>query len=82
MKARKRMEHSNLIAEVTKQLSSRYHPDPQDIKRRIECLIEREYVERSADRFFFVFFWIVQTNFDFFSFSFFVIIFSFFQETL
>jgi len=50
MKARKRMEHSNLIAEVTKQLSSRYHPDPQDIKRRIECLIEREYVERSVDR--------------------------------
>eukprot|EP00008_Paramoeba_atlantica_P011504 CAMPEP_0201479186 /NCGR_PEP_ID=MMETSP0151_2-20130828/3901_1 /ASSEMBLY_ACC=CAM_ASM_000257 /TAXON_ID=200890 /ORGANISM="Paramoeba atlantica, Strain 621/1 / CCAP 1560/9" /LENGTH=735 /DNA_ID=CAMNT_0047860551 /DNA_START=30 /DNA_END=2237 /DNA_ORIENTATION=- len=50
MKARKRMDHSNLIAEVTKQLSSRYHPDPQDIKRRIECLIEREYLERSADR--------------------------------
>jgi cullin 3 len=75
MKARKTMEHSQLIAEVTQQLSARYyspHPPPQPktiplpstahaspppthrfmpnpmvVKKRIESLIEREYLERS-----------------------------------
>eukprot|EP01120_Amphizonella_sp_Union-15-10_P001540 TRINITY_DN1169_c0_g2_i2.p1 TRINITY_DN1169_c0_g2~~TRINITY_DN1169_c0_g2_i2.p1 ORF type:complete len:744 (-),score=149.38 TRINITY_DN1169_c0_g2_i2:127-2286(-) len=47
MKARKKMEHSNLIAEVTKQLQSRFRPNPIIIKKRIESLIEREYLERS-----------------------------------
>jgi len=47
MKSRKRMEHSNLISEVTKQLSSRFLPNPLIIKKRIESLIEREYLERS-----------------------------------
>eukprot|EP00027_Filamoeba_sp_ATCC50430_P010543 CAMPEP_0168562902 /NCGR_PEP_ID=MMETSP0413-20121227/12379_1 /TAXON_ID=136452 /ORGANISM="Filamoeba nolandi, Strain NC-AS-23-1" /LENGTH=717 /DNA_ID=CAMNT_0008594377 /DNA_START=100 /DNA_END=2253 /DNA_ORIENTATION=+ len=47
MKARKTMEHSNLISEVTKQLSSRFMPNPMIIKKRIESLIEREYLERS-----------------------------------
>jgi len=51
MKARKTMEHSNLISEVTKQLSSRFMPNPMLVKKRIESLIEREYLERSkADR--------------------------------
>jgi len=47
MKSRKQMEHSNLISEVTKQLSSRFMPNPMIIKKRIESLIEREYLERS-----------------------------------
>jgi len=51
MKSRKSMEHSNLISEVTKQLQSRFMPNPMIIKKRIESLIEREYLERSkADR--------------------------------
>eukprot|EP01101_Sappina_pedata_P006463 TRINITY_DN3204_c0_g1_i1.p1 TRINITY_DN3204_c0_g1~~TRINITY_DN3204_c0_g1_i1.p1 ORF type:complete len:755 (-),score=227.71 TRINITY_DN3204_c0_g1_i1:56-2320(-) len=47
MKSRRTMEHSNLISEVTKQLSSRFFPNPVLIKKRIESLIEREYLERS-----------------------------------
>jgi len=47
MKARKNMEHSLLISEVTKQLSARFMPNPVLVKKRIESLIEREYLERS-----------------------------------
>jgi cullin 3 len=47
MKARKTLEHNNLIAEVTKQLTARFRPSPQQIKKRIECLIERDYLERN-----------------------------------
>jgi cullin 3 len=47
MKSRKTMEHSNLISECTKQLSARFMPNPIIIKKRIESLIEREYLERS-----------------------------------
>jgi len=49
MKARKVMEHSNLISEVTKQLQSRFWPNPLMVKKRIESLIEREYLERSKN---------------------------------
>jgi cullin 3 len=41
------MEHSSLIAEVIKQLQARFMPNPNIIKKRIESLIEREYLERS-----------------------------------
>lgn len=49
MKDRKVMEHNTLISEVTKQLSSRFMPSPVMIKKRIEALIDREYLERSTD---------------------------------
>ena len=47
MKDRKTMEHNNLIAEVVKQLSSRFTPHPGMIKKRIEALIDRDYLERA-----------------------------------
>jgi len=51
MKSRKVLQHNDIIAEVTRQLSNRFTPSPSAIKRRIESLIEREYVERdSSDR--------------------------------
>jgi len=49
MKARKALHHNDLIAEVTKQLSVRFTPSPQFVKKRVESLIEREYLERSLD---------------------------------
>ncbi|RUS17941.1 Cullin [Endogone sp. FLAS-F59071] len=47
MKDRKTMDHNLLIAEVTKQLSTRFSPSPNMIKKRIEALIDREYLERA-----------------------------------
>jgi cullin 1 len=46
MKARKQMGHQQLVLEVSKQLLQHWKPDPKEIKRRIEDLITREYLER------------------------------------
>ncbi len=49
MKTRRKLEHNALIAEATKILSLKFSPDPTMIKKRIESLIEREYMERDAE---------------------------------
>jgi cullin 3 len=51
MKARKRLDHNAVVSEVTRQLAPRFLPNPAVIKKRIESLIEREFLERdSSDR--------------------------------
>ncbi|XP_012281078.1 cullin-3 [Orussus abietinus] len=49
MKARKRMPHNILVTEVTEQLRIRFLPSPVIIKKRIEGLIEREYLARTPE---------------------------------
>ncbi|ENN76322.1 hypothetical protein D910_04372 [Dendroctonus ponderosae] len=49
MKSRKRMPHNILVTEVTDQLRSRFLPSPVIIKKRIEGLIEREYLARTPE---------------------------------
>ncbi|XP_063976501.1 cullin-3 [Diachasmimorpha longicaudata] len=49
MKARKRMAHNILVTEVTQQLRVRFLPSPTIIKKRIEGLIEREYLARTPE---------------------------------
>ncbi|PWA94803.1 Cullin [Artemisia annua] len=48
MKARKVLDHNNIISEVAKQLQPRFLANPSEIKKRIESLIEREFLERDA----------------------------------
>eukprot|EP00178_Gracilaria_changii_P011728 TRINITY_DN330_c0_g1_i1.p1 TRINITY_DN330_c0_g1~~TRINITY_DN330_c0_g1_i1.p1 ORF type:complete len:785 (+),score=125.36 TRINITY_DN330_c0_g1_i1:255-2609(+) len=50
MKHRKTLEHNRLIAEVTRELESKFEPNTQEIKKRIESLVEREYLERQKDK--------------------------------
>ena len=42
-------QHNLLVTEVTEQLKSRFLPSPVIIKKRIEGLIEREYLARTPD---------------------------------
>eukprot|EP00735_Rhodelphis_limneticus_P003067 TRINITY_DN1427_c0_g1::TRINITY_DN1427_c0_g1_i1::g.27310::m.27310 TRINITY_DN1427_c0_g1::TRINITY_DN1427_c0_g1_i1::g.27310 ORF type:complete len:751 (+),score=125.08,sp/Q9ZVH4/CUL3A_ARATH/51.70/0.0,Cullin/PF00888.17/7.9e-181,Cullin_Nedd8/PF10557.4/9.5e+02,Cullin_Nedd8/PF10557.4/1.3e-29,TrmB/PF01978.14/0.89,TrmB/PF01978.14/43,DUF739/PF05339.6/7.3e+02,DUF739/PF05339.6/0.22,DUF739/PF05339.6/5.8e+02,HTH_20/PF12840.2/9.4e+03,HTH_20/PF12840.2/0.11,Rrf2/PF02082.15/2.1e+03,Rrf2/PF02082.15/2.3e+03,Rrf2/PF02 len=49
MKSRKVVDHNILISEVTQQLASRFVPSPAVIKKRIENLIEREYLKRDEN---------------------------------
>jgi cullin 3 len=46
MKSRRVLDHNSIMTEVTKQLQPRFLPNPVVIKKRIESLIEREFLER------------------------------------
>ena len=49
MKSRKSMEHNALIAEVGRQLMGRFGVESGFVKKRIEALIEREYIARDKE---------------------------------
>ncbi len=48
MKSRKKLEHALLVQEVLNSLRM-FNPNPNQIKTKIEQLIEREYLERDAE---------------------------------
>ncbi|KAI1381903.1 Cullin-domain-containing protein [Hypoxylon crocopeplum] len=49
MKSRKKMKHSQLVSECITQIKSRFVPKIGDIKRCIEILLDKEYLERLED---------------------------------
>ncbi|CAK7270871.1 hypothetical protein SEPCBS119000_004311 [Sporothrix epigloea] len=49
MKQRKELTHTALLTEVVTQLASRFQPEVAMVKKRIEDLITREYLERIED---------------------------------
>ncbi|RDA82781.1 hypothetical protein CP532_0855 [Ophiocordyceps camponoti-leonardi (nom. inval.)] len=49
MKARKRMKHTNLVSETINQIRARFVPKVGDIKKCIEILLDKEYLERLDD---------------------------------
>ena len=48
MKVKKTLTHQQLLAEVFTAMS--FPVAAADVKRRVESLIEREYIERDAER--------------------------------
>lgn len=46
MKSRKQLKHQALVTATVEQLSPRFSPKISDIKKAIDSLLDREYIER------------------------------------
>ncbi|KAJ1680340.1 hypothetical protein EV182_000210 [Spiromyces aspiralis] len=49
MKSRKTLDHYSLVMEVVDQLKARFMPSLKEIKRNLEGLIDRDYLERDSN---------------------------------
>ncbi|KAJ1565317.1 Cullin-3, partial [Nowakowskiella sp. JEL0078] len=49
MKSRKQLDHNELLTEVVRIMGNRFTPSPAMIKKRVESLIEREYLKRDEN---------------------------------
>lgn len=49
VRQRKELSHAQLVTETITQLTAQFKPDVAMIKKKIESLIEREYLERIED---------------------------------
>ncbi|KAL5612870.1 hypothetical protein BROUX41_004051 [Berkeleyomyces rouxiae] len=54
MKSRKRMTHSVLVAEVINMMRSRGTVDPAAIKKEIESLLDKDYMEREGNEYLYI----------------------------
>lgn len=49
MKARRKIDYTNLMTETTRLLAPRFTPETQQMKLRLESLIERGYIARTDE---------------------------------
>jgi hypothetical protein len=49
LKARKTIDHNTLVTEASRELAPRFLPKVRDLKKRIDSLLDRDYLERDKD---------------------------------